>query len=105
MPATSPIVRALRAAHLHDAPRAELLQLACDRLRGLGAPYTSVYAYMLQGGGSELVLEALAGRETEHTRIPVGQGACATAVATRARANFTHVAATGISPPSRLRSY
>src|SRR5437899_3146405 len=69
MPATSPIVRALRAAHLHDAPRAELLQLACDRLRSLGAPYTSVYAYMLQDGGTELVLEAFSGRETEHTRI------------------------------------
>src|SRR2546430_4268856 len=69
MPATSPIVRALRAAHLHDAPRAELLQLACDRLRSLGAPYTSVYAYMLQDGGSELVLEAFSGRERseEHT--------------------------------------
>src|SRR2546430_9304387 len=82
MPATSPIVRALRAAHLHDASRAELLQLACDRLRGLGAPYTSVYAYMLQDGGSELVLEAFSGRETEHTRIAVGQGVCGTAVAT-----------------------
>src|SRR5256886_11578721 len=67
MPATSPIVRALRAAHLHDAPRAELLQLACDRLRSLGAPYTSVYAYMLQDGGSELMLEAFSGRETERS--------------------------------------
>src|SRR3989442_10093185 len=69
MPRTSPIVRALRAAHLHDASRAELLQLACDRLRGLGAPYTSVYAYMLRDG--ELVLEAFAGRETEHNHIPL----------------------------------
>src|SRR2546428_2744136 len=84
MPATSPIVRALRAAHLHDASRAELLQLACDRLRGLGAPYTSVYAYMLQDGGSELVLEAFSGRETEHTRIAVGQGGCGTAGAIHA---------------------
>jgi len=50
------IVRALRAAHLHDASRVELLQLACDRLRRLGAPFTSVYAYMLRdpgGGGPE----------------------------------------------------
>src|SRR2546422_5281641 len=68
----SPIVRALRAAHLHDAPRRQLLQLACDRLRALGAPYTSVYAYMLHGDA--LALEAFAGRETEHTRIPVGTG-------------------------------
>src|SRR5207253_1811798 len=65
MLATGSIVRALRAAHLHDAPRAELLRLACDRIRGLGAPYTSVYAYMLHG--DELVLEAFSGRETEHT--------------------------------------
>ena len=82
MPATlepGNIVRALRAAHLHEASRAELLQLACERLRGLGAPYTSVYAYML--AGPELVLEAFAGRETEHSRIPVGQGVCGTAAA------------------------
>jgi len=93
MPRTSPIVRALRAAHLHDASRAVLLQLACDRLRGLGAPYTSVYAYMLQDG--ELVLEAFAGRETEHTRIPVGRGVCGTAVATGEDQNVPDVAAIG----------
>src|SRR5213596_140400 len=93
MPATSPIVRALRAAHLHDASRAELLQLACDRLRGLGAPYTSVYAYMLQNG--ELVLEAFSGRETEHTRIAVGQGVCGTAVATGEDQNVPDVAVIG----------
>src|SRR3989441_8050192 len=73
------IVRALRASHIRDGSRQELLQLACERLRGLGAPFTSVYAYML--AGKELVLEAFAGRETEHTRIPVGQGVCGTAVA------------------------
>ena len=72
MLATASIVRALRAAHLHDASRAELLRLACEKIRGLGAPYTSVYAYMLHG--DELVLEAFSGRETEHTRIPVGHG-------------------------------
>jgi GAF domain-containing protein len=93
MLATSPIVRALRAAHLHDASRAELLQLACDRLRGLGAPFTSVYAYMLHDGA--LVLEAFSGRETEHTRIPVGQGVCGTAVATGEDQNVPDVAAIG----------
>ena len=90
---TSPIVRALRAAHLHDASRAQLLQLACERLRGLGAPFTSVYAYMLHDG--ELVLEAFSGRETEHTRIPVGQGVCGTAVATGEDQNVPDVAAIG----------
>ena len=73
------IVRALRATHVRDGSRQQLLQLACERLRGLGAPFTSVYAYML--AGNELVLEASAGRGTEHTRIPVGQGVCGTAVA------------------------
>src|SRR2546425_13324368 len=87
------IVRALRAAHLHDAPRAELLRLACDRIRALGAPYTSVYAYMLRG--DELVLEAVAGRETEHTRIPVGRGVCGAAVATGEDQNVPDVAAIG----------
>ena len=95
MARTSPIVRALRAAHLHDASRAELLQLACDRLRSLGAPYTSVYAYMLHDGGTELVLEAFSGRETEHTRIPVGRGVCGTAVATGQDQNVPDVAAIG----------
>src|SRR2546428_12211848 len=97
MARTSPIVRALRAAHLHDASRAELLQLACDRLRGLGAPYTSVYAYVLQDGGSELVLEAFSGRETEHNRIAVGRGVCGTAVAARGGPNVARVAGTGES--------
>jgi len=35
---------------------------------------------MLQGG--ELVLEAFAGRATDHVRIPVGTGVCGTAIAT-----------------------
>lgn len=93
MLATSPIVRALRAAHLHDASRADILQLACDRVRGLGAPFTSVYAYMLHD--SELVLEAFSGRETEHTRIPVGRGVCGTAVVTGEDQNVPDVAAIG----------
>ena len=72
------IVRALRAAHLHDIGRRGLLQMACDRLRARGAPYTSVYAYMLHG--NELALESHAGRDTDHTRIPVGKGVCGTAI-------------------------
>jgi L-methionine (R)-S-oxide reductase len=87
------LIRALRAAHQHDAGRARLLELACERIRGWGGPYTSVYAYMLQGG--ELVLEAHAGRDTEHTRIPVGKGVCGTAVATGQDQNVPDVAAVG----------
>lgn len=87
------VVRALRAAHLHDAPRAQLLQMACERIRAWGGPYTSVYAYMLHG--DELVLEAHAGRDTDHTRIPVGAGVCGTAVAQRQDQNVPDVRAIG----------
>jgi len=78
-PAAARVVRALRAAHLHDEGREALLRMACERIQSWGPPYTSVYAYMLHG--DELVLEAYAGRDTEHTRIPVGRGVCGTAVA------------------------
>ncbi len=74
------IVSALRGAFTRDASRAELLQFAAERIRVAGPPYTSVYLYMLDG--NELVLEAHAGRETEHRRIPVGRGVCGIAVAT-----------------------
>ena len=67
--------------------------MACDRLQALGAPYTSVYAYMLHG--DELVLEAHAGRDTEHTRIPVGKGVCGTAVASGEDQNVPDVGAIG----------
>ena len=89
----SGIVRALRAAHLHDAPRQELLRMACEKIRSAGAPYTSVYAYMLHG--NDLVLEANAGRDTEHTRIPVGKGVCGTAVSTGQDQNVPDVSAVG----------
>jgi len=87
------VVRALRAAHLHDEGRQALLQMACERIRAWGSPYTSVYAYMLHGG--ELVLESFAGRETEHTRIPVGTGVCGTAVAEQRDQNIGDVTAIG----------
>jgi GAF domain-containing protein len=87
------VVRALRAAHLHDASRAKLLQLACDRIRSWGAPYTSVYAYMVHG--DELMLEAYSGRDTEHRRIPVGTGVCGTAIATGQDQNVPDVSAIG----------
>lgn len=73
------IVAALRGAFAREEGREALLRLAAEKIRAAGAPYTSVYLYMLHG--SELVLEAYAGRETEHTRIPVGVGVCGTAVA------------------------
>ena len=87
------VVRALRAAHLHDEGRQALLQMACERIRSWGAPYTSVYAYMLHG--NQLELEAHAGRETEHTRIPVGAGVCGTAVSTGEDQNVPDVRSVG----------
>jgi GAF domain-containing protein len=87
------LVRTLRAAHLRDMARGELLALACDRIQAWGSPFTSVYAYMLEAGA--LVLEAHAGRATEHTRIPVGTGVCGTAVAERRDQNVPDVGAIG----------
>jgi GAF domain-containing protein len=86
-----PIVAALRGAFTRDVGRHGLLQLAAGRIRSAGEPYTSVYLYMLHG--DELVLEAHSGRDTDHTRIPVGQGVCGTAVATGTDQNVPDVRA------------
>jgi L-methionine (R)-S-oxide reductase len=85
------IVAALRGAFAREDGRPALLQLAAERIRAAGPPYTSVYLYMLHG--NELVLEAFAGRETEHTRIPVGVGVCGTAVASKQDQNVPDVRA------------
>jgi GAF domain-containing protein len=85
------VVAALRGAFSRDAGRAGLLRLAAERLQAVGPPYTSVYMYMLHG--DDLLLEAHAGRETEHTRIPVGHGVCGIAVATGEDQNVPDVRA------------
>ena len=85
------VIAALRGAFARDAGREELLRLTAERIRAAGAPYTSVYLYMLRD--EELVLEAYAGRETEHTRIAVGRGVCGTAVATGEDQNVADVRA------------
>jgi len=85
------VIASLRGAFSRDVGRAELLGIAAERIRAAGEPYTSVYLYMLHG--SELVLEAYAGRETDHTRIPVGKGVCGTAVATGQDQNVPDVRA------------
>lgn len=85
------IVAALRGAFTREVGRGALLRLAAERMRAAGPPYTSVYQYMLHG--DELVLEAYAGRETGHTRIPVGRGVCGTAVATGRDQNIGDVRA------------
>ena len=85
------IVAALRGAFAREEGREGLLRIAAEKIRAAGAPYTSVYLYMLHG--SELVLEAYAGRNTDHTRIPVGVGVCGTAVASGKDQNVPDVRA------------
>jgi GAF domain-containing protein len=83
------VVRALQGAFARDAGRQELLDLAASRLRAAGEPYSGVYLYMVHG--HDLVLEAFAGRATDHTRIPVGAGICGRAVAERRDLNVPDV--------------
>jgi L-methionine (R)-S-oxide reductase len=85
------IVAALRGAFAREEGREGLLRIAAEKIRAAGPPYTSVYLYMLHG--SELVLEAHAGRNTDHTRIPVGVGVCGTAVASGKDQNVPDVRA------------
>jgi len=85
------VVAALRGGFTRNLDRGALLQLAADRIQASGPPYTSVYLYMLHG--DELRLEAFAGRETEHTAIPVGKGVCGAAVATGRDQNVPDVRA------------
>jgi L-methionine (R)-S-oxide reductase len=87
------VVAALRGAFAREVSRGELLRTAAEKIRAAGPPYTSVYLYMLHG--NELLLEAHAGRETEHTRIPVGVGVCGTAVASGQDQNVPDVSAVG----------
>jgi len=87
------VVAALRGAFAREVSREELLRTAAEKIRASGPPYTSVYLYMLDG--NELALEAYAGRETEHIRIPVGTGVCGTAVASGEDQNVPDVTAVG----------
>ena len=85
------VIAALRGAFAREVGREALLRTAAEKIRAAGGPYTSVYMYMLHG--NELVLEAYAGRETEHTRIVVGDGVCGTAVASGEDQNVPDVRA------------
>ena len=85
------VIAILRGAFARDVGREDLLRIAAEQIRAAGEPYTSVYLYMLHG--DELVLEAEAGRSTDHVRIPVGKGVCGTAVATGQDQNIPDVRA------------
>lgn len=84
------LVRALHASYNQGKRRADLLQMVASRMRAAGSPYTGVYLYLVHG--SDLVLEAFAGRPTEHTRIPIGTGLCGRAVAEQRDINAADVA-------------
>jgi L-methionine (R)-S-oxide reductase len=65
-----------------DAPRAEALREAVRVLKQERGHYDWVGIYLLEG--DMLVLDNYVGKPTDHTRIPIGQGVCGTAVAERA---------------------
>ena len=88
-----PIAKSLHGAFCRDVPRTDLLRLAATKIREAGAPYTSVYMYMLDNSCDTLVLEAFDGRTTELTRIPVGEGICGKAVADKTDLNVADVCA------------
>jgi L-methionine (R)-S-oxide reductase len=73
-------LEAVRAAIAPPRPREEALRDAARALQRLPG-YTGVYLYALEG--DTLVLHAHAGRDTEHVRIPVGQGICGLSARTR----------------------
>ena len=85
------IAKTLHGAFCRDVPRQQLLQLAAEKIRQTGAPYTSVYMYMVDDSGDMLKLEAFDGRSTDLTEIPVGQGVCGKAVAEKADLNVPDV--------------
>jgi L-methionine (R)-S-oxide reductase len=85
------IIAALRGAFAREEGREALLRTAAEKIHAAGPPYTSVYLYMLQG--DELVLEAYAGRQTDHTRIRVGMGVCGMALASGEDQNVRDVRA------------
>jgi GAF domain-containing protein len=70
-PARARVLADVRAAARR--PYREALSAAAAALRGLPG-YTGVYLYVLRGDALEL--DAFAGRETPHVRIPVGEGLC-----------------------------
>ncbi len=61
-------------------PYRDALAAAAAALRTLPR-YTGVYLYVLRG--DELELDAFAGRDTPHVRIPIGQGLCGLSARTK----------------------
>jgi L-methionine (R)-S-oxide reductase len=74
--------RALEAirAEVRGRPLPAALAAVAAILRALPR-YTGVYLYVLEG--ETLVLAGHAGRDTEHVRIPIGQGICGLSARTK----------------------
>lgn len=73
------IVGRLEALESQGATRDDLLREAVARIEASEETYDWVGIYLLEG--DTLVLHNYLGKETDHTRIPVGRGVCGTAVA------------------------
>ncbi|KAH7294208.1 hypothetical protein KP509_28G060800 [Ceratopteris richardii] len=87
------VIREVKEVAAAGSSREKILHAAAEGIRKAGPPYTSVYCYMLDTDGVELVLEAFAGRPTEHTKIKVGNGVCGMAVALGLDQNVPDVSA------------
>jgi L-methionine (R)-S-oxide reductase len=82
MMSSDEIVNRIERVVISDARRDEVLREAVRILDEARDYYNWVGIYLLEG--DTLALHNYIGKPTEHTRIPVGQGVCGTAVAERA---------------------
>jgi GAF domain-containing protein len=82
MVSSDEIVNQINQAVGSNAGRDEVLREAVRLLKQERAYYNWVGIYLLEE--DTLVLHNYEGKPTDHTRIPVGQGVCGTAVAERA---------------------
>ena len=83
------IVRGLIEEREAGASRDHLLTRAVERIEDAEPHYHWVGVYLLEG--DVLVLHNYIGKVTDHTRIPVGQGVCGTAVAEQRDINVADV--------------
>lgn len=75
--------------YLSDA----LLRHAVKKIAGSDPRFDWVGVYLLNEGDNELWLHNYVGTPTEHSKIPVGQGICGTAVAEKRNINVPDVSA------------
>ena len=83
------IIHELEQEREAGASRDRLLRGAVERIESAEAHYDWVGIYLLED--DVLVLHNYIGKVTDHTRIPVGQGVCGTAVAEERDINVADV--------------